>query len=252
MVQSTGSVASLLSGVYQDNAASLSKSLQRISTGKRVVDASDDMGAYLKGASYTSKVASFNSDIKELQTGKGFADAAKAVGNAVVTGLTKLKDLAAQYATTADTDVRAGLSQQYTQVLNGLTRAVADGKYAGTAVYTNAQLMNSAGFNVGSASNANIGSTSVVNIGNANVDTELLNATKFVMDMSTVGDVLGDAVKMRSSIIQSYQGAISALTDVNEAEEQLNITNNQVRLQATAAMMSQANTASAAIARLFG
>jgi flagellin len=256
MIQSTGSVASLLSGVYQDNSASLSKSLQRISTGKRVVDASDDMGSYLKASTYTSAVNSFNSEIKALQTGKGYADAAKAVTNTVVSSLQKLKDLATQYAATsaADLTTLAGLNQQYNQVATGLTRALADGKYAGTAVHTSVSLYTAAGFNVGSASNITeatvVAATNAATLA-ATIDLELNKATKFVTDMSTISDTLNDAIKMRTSIIQSYQGAISSLTDVNEAEEQLNVTNNQVRMQATAAMMSQANTAAAAIARLF-
>lgn len=256
MIQSTGSVASLLSGIYQDSSASLSKSLQRISTGKRVTDASDDMGSYLKASSYSSKVTSFNSDVKELQTGKGYADAAKAVGNTVVSSLQKLKDLSTQYAANLaganDANIAAGLNAQYAAVVTGVTRAIADGKYAGAAVYTSASLYTAAGFNVGSASNitvATIGNDASTSV--AALDGELLKATKFVTDMSTTGDTLNDAIKMRQSIVQSYQGAISALTDVNEAEEQLNVTNNQVRMQATASMMSQANTAASLIARLF-
>jgi flagellin len=260
MLNGPNPAIAVLSQSYTSATAAIAIALSRLASGKRVNSASDDMGAFLKASSYTSYAATLKTDVQELHTGKGYADAALAVGNQVLSSLTKLRDLKTQWEATSDPTTQASLNAQFAAELSGMNLAIRDGKYDGSAVYSGALLggRTFAGFSVQSADFADNGAAAIgTNASNAVVSIAMVNdqitlAAKFVGAMQGISDSMNDAVAMRNEIIQSYQNTISALTDVDEAAEMIDLANQQVRQQATIAMIAQANVSQKYAEILYG
>lgn len=263
MVQTSGSVASLLSQVYQDKTASLNSSLSKIASGKRVQNASDDFTAFIKSSTHSGYMTQYQTFSRDLQVGKAKVDYMTAVGNSVMDTLQKMKDVANAYNSTTDLNEQAALNSKYVALLATFNATVANSKYDGiTALYSNVATSNitttigSSAYNI-SINAEYVANNAVVAIGTLNagtaaaLDTEIANGSNFLVKTSTLADRISSQIKLNTSIISSFQTSISALTDVNEAEEMTNITNMQVRQQAGAAMMAQANSSAAVLARLF-
>jgi flagellin len=257
MLNGPNPAIAVLSQSYTSATAAIAIALSRLASGKRVNSASDDMGAFLKASSYTSYAATLNSEIQELHTGKGYADAAVAVGNQVLSSLTKLQELKTQWLATGDDATKTSLNAQYAAQVSAMNLAIRDGKYAGSAVYSGALLSGRtfAGFSVQStdfADNTAVGTDASQTVSSATLDAEISKAAKFVGTMQGISDSMNDAVTMRNEIVQSYQNTISALTDVDEAAEMIELTNQQVRQQASIAMIAQANVSQKYAEILYG
>jgi flagellin len=261
MIQSTTSVASLLSDVYQSTTADLNASLTRLSSGKRVQNASDDFTAYFKAATNNTYITQYTSFNQDLQKAKQYADAGLAAGNKVLADLTKLLDLTNQQTSVAgDANANAALSAQYLAIADSMNQTISSTYIDSTKIYQNAAALFNANATIGgqvqniqikasaSADNAKI---TKVDDGAATVQTEINAAEKYVAQMQAAQTMITDKISLNNTIINSYNATNSVLTDVNDAQEQLNVTNRQVRLQATASMMAQANASAAAIAKLF-
>lgn len=253
MISTTGSVASLLSQVYQKSTDSLNTSLQRISSGKRVNSSSDDFSAFVKASSYNGYITTYSQNNQNLGVLKQQAMQAKATGDAIVTQLTKLQEIATAY-TNGDANAKTAANAQYSAVKATIT-SLAGATYAGSTLIGTTQIGTTTdGISVVSATNAV--DTSAAGLGGdaSNVGAlanETTNLMTFVTKMQGFADQINAKIALNSTAISSAKTAVSALVDVDEAEEMGNMTNMQVRLQASAAMMSQANVSQAAIARLF-
>ena len=259
MISTTPSVASLLSQIYQSTTNSMNNSMSAISTGKRVQNASDDPAAYFQAAANNGYITQYTAYSQDLQNAKGYADLGVATGNAVLADLSKLLDITNQYAGTSDANTQAALNVQYEATLTSMNQTIAGSFYNNIQVYTKATLYNSQTTIDGQVMNISVAATDIgANAGLANakdgaatVQGVINGAENYVAQMGAAQDAITTQINLNSTITGSLTATNSILTDVNEAQEQLNVTNDQVRLQATASMMAQANSSAAVIAKLF-
>jgi flagellin len=261
MIQSTGSVASLLSQVYSASTESLNSSLHRISSGKRVNGPSDDFTSYSKSITQSNIKTQYEAFNRDLQSAKAKLDYMLGVGNSVVETLGKMKELAGSYAS-ADATGKASLNAKYIAMNTSLVALIGNAMFEGTAsVYTTgaqagvAATVGSSSFamNVTAAQIATLGSLSTsLSATTTELDAQIMNGQNYIAAVQSGQSAYAAQIKVNSTAISSFGAAISAMIDVNEAEEMGNVTAQQVRQQAAASMMAQANSSLAAIARIFG
>jgi flagellin len=256
MIQSTGSVASLLSEIYQSNTSSLNTSLSRIASGKRVQSASDDFSSYMKAAQNSTYISQYQQYNRSLQVAKSASDYMVATGNAVLDSLNKLRDNREQYAGTTDTNQIAALNAQFTAIKTQMDNLISNANFEGAAAYTAGEVSN-ASATIGGATYAvnvtagTVAATVALTDTGATIAAQITAGETYLANVQAIQDRIVQQTSINNTIISSYGATNSVLTDVNEADEMSKITNLQVRQQATASMMSQANSSAAAIAKLF-
>jgi flagellin len=256
MVITNTSTASLLSNIYSSNADALSSSLTKLASGKRVQNPGDDFAAYIRASGLNTDVTAYQGIRQDLQNAKGMADYAAGVGNAVLEDLTRLQELQDLYNGTTDTDKQTAYSTEYDTIKARVTNTIADSVYDGQAVYAtgsigafNVDPTGTGSIDVNASDTADV--SAFANIANDAISTELTAAQTYVAEMNSFGTEISRAMKLNDTVVSGKQATVSALINVDEIQEMANVTNLQVRQQATVSMMSQANVSQAALARLF-
>lgn len=258
MVNTNYSVASLLSSIYNTNASSLSDSLERIASGKRIVNPSDDFGGYLTAEGFQTDINNYTTVKQGIQAGKSLADYAKGVGNQILADLSHLQDLYEQNAATTDTNKTAAYAADFSATVSRIDDAIANSYYDGIQVYQAANLkdvaVNAENSSLVVAITPTAAATDSANwaiTDAANLATAITDAQTYLAELSSWSTELDNASKLADTAVSSKQAAISAITDINEVMEMSALTNLQVRGQAAVAMMTQSNIAQAQLARLF-
>ena len=264
MINTSTSVALLLSGIYQSNSASLADSLTKIASGKRVQNPGDDFAGYIRAAGLNADVQGYTQVKQDLQDAKSLVSYSQQVGNNILSDLTQLKDLQQSYtAANGNTDEQASIKAQYDQVVQRITNTKANSYYDNTQVYVSGQSLKSVGINPSNATLVmNIATTAndtadesainnIASVAGSDIQNEINNAETYVAEMQSYGTQIDRQITLSNNVISSKQATVSAIMDVDEAQEMTNVTNLQLRQQATAAMMAQANSSQVAIARLF-
>jgi flagellin len=264
MINTNTSVASLLSNIYQSNGASLADSLSKIASGKRVQTPGDDFAGYIRASGLNADISGYNAIKQDLQDAKSLVTYSQSVGNNIVQDLSRLKELSANYtAANGDANRQSGYKAEYDQIIQRITDTKANSYYDTTKVYQSSTGLKSVAINTANTSiimniattaNDTANEAAISNITTATtagIQSEINNAEKYVSEMQSFGTQLDRNLKLADTIISSKQATVSAIMDVDEAQEMSKVTNLQIRQQATAAMMAQANSAQVAIARLF-
>jgi flagellin len=271
MINTNYSTASLLSQVYADNQTALSTSLNRISTGKRVITASDDFISFIRSQTATTQLSNYQTVKQNLVDAKGLVDYGKTVGDTIVADMKKLKDIFTSYTNAAAAD-KDSWSSQYSATYQKMTNTIAQSKYNGTTVYANNAVLVTVNLDPSSgtagsfAVNVNnpadpsnqanlpdfgVNLSNIGNVVSTNIDNAITGAMNYVSLMTGFSSQAAQYIKLTDSIISAKTAYISQLVDVNEADEMAQVTNLQIRQQATASMMAQANNSNAAIARIY-
>jgi flagellin len=264
MINTNTSVASLLSNIYQANSASLADSLTKIASGKRVQNPGDDFAGYIRASGLNSDIQGYTQVKQDLQDAKSLVSYGQQVGNNIVDDLTQLKDLSQSYtAANGNADEQASLQVQYNQIIQRITDTKANSYYDNTQVYVSGTGLKSVNINpsnaglvmnIATTANDTANETAINNIANVSItgiQNEINNAETYVSEMQSYGTQIDRQMTLSDNVISSKQATVSAIMDVDEATEMTNVTNLQIRQQATASMMAQANSSQVAIAKLF-
>jgi flagellin len=252
MVITNTSTASLLSNIYTANSDALTSSLSKLASGKRVQNPGDDFAAYVRAAGLNTDIATYQNTRQDLQNAKGAVDYAVGVGNAVLEDLQRLSDLQDLYnATGATADQQAAYSAEYDAIANRVTNTIDNSAFDGTAVYGTSSIITAGTIDVTATASATNADATAGGIGTDVLTNSLSDAQAYVADMSSFQTAITREMNLNDTIIAGKEATVSALINVDEVKELANVTNLQVRQQATVSMMSQANVSNAALARLF-
>ena len=262
MINSTTSVASLLSDIYNTNNSSISQVMSQIASGKRVQSPSDDFAAYVESSALNTDIAGYQTAQQNLTAAQGLANYAAGVGNDIAADLTKMQNLLTQYNATSDPNQQAAYASQYTALVNEISDEKTNSNYefggANIQVYKAATLgsvtVDNNNDSISIKATAVGDETAVNNITTASasdIQNEINNAQTYVAEMNAAGDEISKFSALTGTAINSEQATVGALVNVDQAAAMTNLTNLQVQQQATVSMMSQASTLQAGIARLF-
>ncbi|ESZ87542.1 MAG: flagellin [Blastomonas sp. CACIA14H2] len=239
---------------------SLSKSIDRLSTGKRINSAADDAAGNAIATRMTSQIRGLNQAVRNANDGISLAQTAEGGMNEIVNMMQRMRELAVQSAsgTLAGGD-RANLQAEVTALLAQVDDV------AGKTNFNGVSLLNTAG---PVAIQTGIGSGDTVNIALANVTTGASGLAIGTIDISTAAGAgtaltaldtalntittaqanLGASQNRLQATVSSLVNrstnlseARSRIQDANFSEESTNLAKSQILSQASTAMLAQAN-----------
>jgi flagellin len=254
------------------NGTSLSKSLEKLSSGLRINRAGDDAAGLVISQNLRAQVGGLSQATRNAQDGISVVQTAEGALNEVHNMLGRMRDLAVQAANTGanDTDARTAAQNEATELSSEIDRiaqttkfgsvSLLDGKFGAAATGTG-------NFQVGSGTNANdqialkindmgtaAGDCSTVAAANlkfdtdANIKTAIDNIDTAIKNVSTQRGTLGAAQNRFESVISNLQVTTENLTasesrirDTDYSSEMVKFTRSQILNQAATSMLGQAN-----------
>lgn len=264
---------------------SMSKSLEKLSTGLRVNRASDDAAGLAVSERLRSQVRGLGRAKMNAQDGIALLQIAEGACNEIDDVLQRQRELAVQSAndTFTSTD-RAYLDLEFGQMSEEIDRICRSAQYntmtlldgtgfgAGAAgsilhIGANSTSANRINVNIGSISTGSLG-MSTMNIGTvgavglstqaaatitlSRVDTALDTVNRLRATLGSVINRLDHTINNIANQAFNTQDAEARIRDVDFAEETTQFTRNQILVQSSTSMLSQANQKPQAVLSLLG
>jgi flagellin len=269
------SILNNISGVAAQNQlninnVNLSRTLLRLSSGKRINSGADDAAGLQIADSLRANTAALDQAVRNANDGVGVAQIADGALQEISNLLTRSVTLAEEAATeTVDSTGRASLNAEYVQIQAEIARIAQQTNINGTLLFTAAGLNGSLSVFVGDittvssisvtiAAITSSGNT-VTDIGGTNLATiDLTSAASAATSLTSIKSALSAVSRGRSEIgagmnrlqaavavlqsqSQNTKAAESTIRDANIAEEIANLTKYQILAQAGIAALAQAN-----------
>ena len=249
----------------ESTGTSLSKSLEKMSSGFRINRASDDAAGLVKSESLRAEIGGTQQAMQNAQDGISFVQTAEGALNEVHSILQRMRDLAVSASNTATTD---GTAQQaeITELTNELDAIGTRTKFAGNAVFSDYSSTGAAlTFQVGAGSGDTLAISSDLGLkadGSSGVfsgDLTAIDVTSAASTaITTIDTAIGDVSTARASLgatqnrlehtvtnlsvaVENLSASESRIRDTDMAYEMVNFTRNQIMSQAGTAMLAQAN-----------
>jgi flagellin len=242
----------------------ISKSMERLSTGKRINSAADDAAGLTISEKMQSQIKGLAQAQANIQDGQSLVQTAEGNLDEVHSMLQRVRELAVQYKNgTLSTTDQSAIQTEVNQLASEIERL------GSAASFNGIKLLSSAGsvtFQVGandgetiSAATISLGSavgSSFTSLGSSTVLSSIDVAIDAVSaQRATFGAVsnrLDHALNAAATYQQNLTAANSRIVDVDMAAETVKMTNNQILSQAGIAMLSQANQSPQSVLKLLG
>ncbi|MDM7994995.1 MAG: flagellin [Acidobacteriota bacterium] len=269
------------------NNVSLSKTLTRLSTGKRINTGADDAAGLQIADSLRANTFALNQAVRNANDGIGVAQIADGALQEITNLLTRSVTLTEQAATdTVDSTGRASLNAEFEEIEAEIARIAASTNFNGTLIFgTGSDDINgeicvfvgdingnsSIAVSIGTIS-ADAGTGVVTDLGGTGtpvgltgVDLTTATAAKDSLDdikaaLNAVSNMRADigagmnrlssAVSVLQTQAQNTSAAESTIRDANFAEEVANLTKFQILSQSGMAALAQANSSSQSVLSL--
>jgi len=259
------------------NNVNLSRTLLRLSSGKRINSGADDAAGLQIADSLRSNVMALNQAVRNANDGISVAQIADGALNEIGNLLTRAVTLSEEAATaTVDSTGRVSLNNEFTQIESEISRIATQTNFNGTLIFSTSTSTPVFGSSysvfVGDTSGASsiavtigqitVGGDTVSNLGGTDLtQIDLTTATKaasaLTMIKAAIDHVataraglgsginrLQSAVAVLQSQSQNTTAAESTIRDANIAEEVANLTKYQILAQSGIASLAQANSSS--------
>ena len=250
----------------------LTQSVERISSGIRINRASDDAAGLSISEGLRSDIRALRQAVRNANDGISLINVGEGALNEQSSILIRLRELASQAATgTVGSTERQSIQLEFSALRNEIDRISAtttfngiglvDGSLA-SSVSNNNQVIIQVGINSGSSSRINLNTDvglaavsssslalnllSVTSANNAlsaldSINTAIGTVTQGRGKLGAVQNRLARSISNLSISIENLQAAESGIRDADIAEEVALLTRNQILVQASTAMVGQAN-----------
>jgi flagellin len=252
------------------NNTSLTRTLLRLSSGKRINSGADDAAGLQIADSLRANVRALDQAVRNANDGISVAQIADGALQEISNILTRAVTLAEEAATaTVDSTGRASINAEFSQIQAEIARIANQTNFNGVGIFTSSGLGGSLSVFVGDISTAStidvtisaittVGDT-VTDLGGQNLSTiDMTTAAGASSALTAVKDALGAVASARAEIgggmnrlqsavavLQSQsintQAAESVIRDANVAEEVANLTKYQILAQSGISALAQAN-----------
>lgn len=237
-----------------------SSSLAKLSSGSRIVRASDDAASLAVGTKLKADVATLRQAQVNANNGQSVLQVADGALQQVSDILIRMKTLSTQASTGSISDTERGyLDNEFTQLNAQLEDISTDTKFNGTALLDSTfsatfQVGVAAGDTVAVAIAIDVGTGGTLGVSDDSIGTAATAATAGTAIDTALGTVLGARATLGGQMsrfdfigsnlatsIENMDAARSSLMDVDVAAEMSNFSSKQVTMQASVAMLAQAN-----------
>jgi flagellin len=257
------------------NSTNLSRTLLRLSSGKRINSGADDAAGLQIADSLQANTQALNQAVRNANDGVGVSQIADGALSQMSNLLTRAITLAEEAATgTVDSAGRVALNNEFDQINQEIGRIATQTNFNGVALF-NATGLPSGKLSVFVGDTSNVSSIAVTiatitvtsgkvtNIGGGTALTSvnLTTATAAASALTTIKSALSEVGSSRAAIgsginrlqaavsvlqtqAQNTQAAESTIRDANIAEEVANLTKYQILGQSGIAALGQANSQS--------
>ncbi len=260
---------------------SLSKSLEKLSTGMRINRASDDAAGLSVSESMRSRIRGMDRAKANAEDGIALLQIAEGSTGEINNILQRMRELAIQSATdTMTTTERSYTDKEYGQLKNEITRISGSASYNGMTLIDGAA--GSFGVSGGQSSVLHIGAGSSATVDRISVtisamttgalgveDTGVSTSAAALTALSTIDTAIKSVNTMRSDMgayvnrlefavsnlnNQAFntQDAESRIRDVDFAKETTEFTRSQILSQSATSMLAQANQVPQSVLQLLG
>jgi len=250
------------------NNVNLSRTLSRLSSGKRINSGADDAAGLQIADSLRANTYALNQSIRNANDGIGVAQIADGALQEVSNLLTRGVTLAEEAATeTVDSAGKTSLQAEFTSIATEIDRIASQTNFNGSYLFTAAGLGGDGKLSVfvGDMSSSSSIDVTIDSFTAAKLDgtdltkvdlstdaagalTDIQSALNSVSEMrGTIGagmNRLQSAVSVLQTQVQNTQSAESTIRDANMAEEISNLTKQQILSQSGMAALAQANSGS--------
>ncbi|THG29664.1 flagellin N-terminal helical domain-containing protein [Naasia lichenicola] len=202
------------------NQASLSKSLEKLSSGLRINRASDDAAGLVISEGLKAQIGGLTVAARNAQDGTSVVQTAEGALAESHSILQRLRDLAVQAANgTNDTNARAAIGAEATSLTDELTRISTSTKFNGTALLTGGSMTFQVGSNSGETISVNLANVSSV----ASALTSVSGANFTIATPSTVaGNFVFTTTGAAATTATVAMGTAGAYTTVGGVADKLN------------------------------
>jgi flagellin len=251
---------------------SLTKSLEKLSTGMRINRASDDAAGLSVSESLRSKIRGMGRAKSNAEDGIALLQIAEGATGEVNNILQRMRELSIQSSTdTMTTTERAYIDKEFSQLMNEITRISSSASYNGMTLLNGEA--GSFGVSGGQASVLHIGSGSSASVDRISITITAITLGALGMNQTTTAvstsagalsslSLIDNAIKsvntMRSDMgayvnrlefaisnlgnqVYNTQDAESRIRDVDFAKETTEFTRAQILTQSATSMLAQAN-----------
>jgi flagellin len=267
------------------NNVNLSRTLQRLSSGKRINSGADDAAGLQIADSLKANTYALDQAVRNANDGVGVCQIADGTLQTVTDLLTRGVTLSEEAATeTVDSTGRASLNNEFTQIQSEISRIAGQTNFNGYSIFVpnagangvNGSLSVFVGDLKGTSSisvtiqaiTTSANGVQVTNLGGADLSTvDLTSQNSAATSLATIKTALNGVSNMRASIgagMNRLQSAVSVLTtqsqntasaestirDANFAQEVANLTKYQILSQSGMSALAQANSGSQSVLKL--
>ena len=254
------------------NAASMSTTLQRLSSGLRINSAKDDAAGLAIASRMDSQVRGMNVAIRNANDGISLAQTAESGMSTVTDMLQRMRELAVQASNSTNTTGSGGdidkLNDEYTELSSEISRTLQSVQFNGQTLLSGAtgSFTFQVGANTGTSQQISITSASLdlstsavsavysaatsalttgSNAGNsaniAALDSAISAVNTSRAKLGAVQSRFENTVNFLRSAVENQSAAKGRIMDADFAAETANLSRSQILQQAGTAMISQAN-----------
>jgi flagellin len=261
------------------NNVNLTRTLLRLSSGKRINSGADDAAGLQIADSLRANAQALNQAVRNANDGIGVAQIADGALQEITNLLTRAVTLASESATeTIDSTGRVSLNNEFTQIEAEIARIAEQTNFNGQGIFTTSGINGSLSVFVGDMSSSSsiavtistitAASGAVTDLGGADLSAiDMTTQSGAASALSTIESALNGVATMRASVgagmnrlqsavavlqtqSQNTQAAESSIRDANIAEEVANLTKYQILAQSGIAALAQANANSQSVLSL--
>jgi flagellin len=257
----------------------LGKSISKLSSGLRIVKASDDAAGLSISEQMRADIRAYNQAVRNANDGVSMLQTAEGALNEISGMLVRMRELAEQAATgTVGTTQKATLDNEFQALYSEINRISDATEFNGTKLVNGALStgsgVNAATFQIGIGNSstidrisisisgmhaASIGLSGISISSTANaltalaaVDTAIVNVAEQRGDIGALQNRLESVIANLGVTSENLTAAESQIRDVDMALEMANFTKSQILVQAGTAMLAQANLANQSVLSLLG
>ncbi len=236
------------------NGASLSTSLQRLSSGLRVNSAKDDAAGLAIADRMNAQIKGINVAVRNANDGISLAQTAEGALATVTDVLQRMRELAVQAQNGSNgTGDRANLDTEFQQLSSEITRISQQTKFNGTAIVGSGAGAQTFQVGANNGDTLTITTSQVTTVGGGLTTAALASTAVAAIDsaldtITTSRSVYGAAMSRFEFAIsnlqisgENQQAARGRIMDADFAAETANLSRAQILQQAGTAMVAQAN-----------
>jgi flagellin len=275
MISALSAATLQIAGFYNQNSYDLSKTLERLSSGKKFLTPADDVSSYMRAKDLQSQADGYDPVITNLSEWQGAMSVASSAAGEISNTLQRLSELVTLSQQSTDSNQKDAYQSEFTQLVNNADKIVKSTYYENTyllnnttgttqaTVYLNPDTSLTASLDINlpvAVDSTAITHLQAVNIGSTAPD--YVNAAKYVGDATAENNTfiataagytttLNSFYNIASTTKTNTLSAVSNISDIDDAAEMVKYTMQSVHQQTATAMMAQANLFSQSILALF-